>query len=161
MGSYATTTSLSELIPNFLSGNTTTSDTGGTAQFSRHIDRAESIVNSYITARYSLPFTTVPPVVRTLSEDIACYFAVRSAYTQDGQNLNQYYPEYKEALKSLESIRSGDIKLSLTDGSLIPTLSTNRFLSSTKEYAPIINLDDPENWRVDPNQLEDIADGRE
>lgn len=160
MGTYATTSSLSQLIPNFLSGNTTTSDVAGTGMFSRHIDRAESIVNTYVTARYSLPFTTIPPVLRTLSEDLACYFAVRSAYTQDGQNTNQYYPEYKEAIKTLEAIQKGDLKLALTDGSVIPTATNNRYISSTENYTPVFGPDDPENWKVDPDQVDDQANAR-
>lgn len=160
MGSYATTSSLSELIPNFLSGNTTTSDVGGTSLFSRHIDRAESVVNTYITARYSLPISPVPPVLRTLSEDLACYFAVRSAYTQDGQNTNQYYPEYKEAIKTLQALQKGEIKLSYTDGSTVPVATSNRYISSTENYTPVFGADDPENWKVDTDQVDDQAAAR-
>lgn len=47
MGEYATTTSISELAPQLLSGNTSTSDAPGVAMFSRHIDRAEGVVKSY------------------------------------------------------------------------------------------------------------------
>lgn len=151
MGNYATTTSISELIPNFLSQNTTTADKVGTALFSRHIDRAESIVNTYIVARFDLPLSPVPPVLRTLTEDIACYFAVRSAYTQDGQNKNQYFTEYKEALKILEKLQKGEINLSNTDGSDVPSIST-RYSSSTEGYTPIFGIDNPENWKVDPLQ---------
>lgn len=160
MGLYATTTSISELIPNFLSGNTTTSDPAGSSMFSRHIDRAESVVNSYLTSLYSLPISPVPPILRTIAEDIACYFAVRSAYTQDGQNVNQYYPEYKKAMETLELLKDGEIKLSYTDGSTVAVSSTNRFLSSSENYTPIFNVDDPENWKVDPDQTDDIANAR-
>lgn len=160
MGRYATTTSISDLIPNFLIGNTTTSDTAGTAMFSKHIDRAEGIVNTYVSARYSLPFTTVPPVLITLSEDLACYFAVRSAYTQDGQNKNQYYPEYKWAMEQLDSIRKGEIKLTLTDGSEVTGDTSNRYISSTENYTPVFGIDNPENWKVDPDLIDDQRDAR-
>ena len=49
MGKYATTTSIPNLLPQFLAGNTSASDTAGTALFSKHIDRAESRVDSCIT----------------------------------------------------------------------------------------------------------------
>lgn len=161
MGIYATTTSISELIPNFLSGNTTTFDMAGTAMFSRHIDRSESVVNTYVTSRYSLPFSPVPPILRTISEDIACYFAVRSAYTQDGQNRNQYFPEYREAMKTLESIRKGDIKLGYTDGSLVAVNTSARYISSTENYTPVFGTDDPENWKVDDDLVKDQSNARD
>lgn len=161
MGNYATTTSISELIPNFLTGNTTTADPNGESMFSRHIDRAESIINTYITARYSLPLSPTPPVLRTVAEDLACYFAVRSAYTQDGQNKNQYYPEYKTAMQLLEDIQKGVIKLALTDGSDVPSVSNNRFISSTENYSPVFGTDDPENWKVDADLVKDQQDARE
>lgn len=157
MGTYATTTSISELIPQFLSGNTTTSDTAGTNIFSRHIDRAEGVVNSYVATRYSLPFnttTSIPPLLRTLSEDMACYFAIRGAYTQDGQNTNQYFPEYRKAMETLEAIKNGQIQLAYTDGSLVSPVSSSRFLSSTENYTPIIGLDDPELWKRDNDEID-------
>lgn len=166
MGSYATTTSLSELVPFFLIGNTTSSDTAGTNIFSRHIDRAEGVINSYVTARYSLPFiigtttTNVPPLLRTLSEDIACYYLMRGAYTQDGQNRNEYITEYKLAMETLDLIKEGEIKLSYTDGSMVPTLSNTRVLASSEDYTPIFGLDDPANWARDEDEIDDQESAR-
>lgn len=161
MGNYATTTSFSSLIPNLLAGNTTTADTAGEAALSAHITRAESIVNSYLSARYSLPFTTVPPIVRTLSEDIASWFHIRGVSVQDGQRDNPWYLTYKDDLKILEGIRDGKTQLSLTDGSILGPISTNRFLSSTDGYSRTMDLDDPKNWGVDQDRLDDIADRRD
>jgi phage gp36-like protein len=152
MGDYATTSSLSELIPNFLRQNTTTSDTAGTSMFARHVLRAESVVNAYVSKLYALPFivgtttTNVPPVLRTLSEDIACYYALRSAFTQDGQSKNPYYEAYKGAMDTLESIAEGETILVNTSGSFIATQSTNRYLSSTEGQTPIFGLDEPTEW---------------
>lgn len=129
--------------------------------FSTHIDRAESVVNSYVTARYSLPISPVPPILRTLSEDIASYFTIRGAYVQDGQIKNEYYTEYKEALKILDQIKNGTIKLSYTNGSLVATASANRFLSSTETYTPIFGLDDPDNWQRDKDEIDAQSTARE
>jgi len=160
LGLYATTTSLSELIPNYLSENTTTSDAAGAAIFSRHIDRAESMVNSYVSNKYSLPFVVVPPLIRTLTEDIACYYLIRSAYTQEGQNKNLYYPDYKTAMSILESIRDNKTSLALTDGSLLAADSTTQYLSSTENYTPITGLDDQINWDRDLNEINDQTSAR-
>ena len=158
MGSYATTTSLSELIPNFLKQNTTTSDAAGTAMFSRHIDRAESVINSAISRLYSLPFitgtttTNVPPILRTLAEDIACYYALRSAYTQDGASKNPYLDAYKTALDQLEDLAEGEIKLADTSGSLVAVRSS-RYLSDKEGYTPVFGLDDQDQWKRDGDEI--------
>jgi len=166
MGVYATTTAISELVPGFLRGNTTSSDTAGMNLFSRHIDRAEGIVNAYVTAKYSLPFitatstTNVPTMVRTLSEDIASWYAARAAYAQDGQRRQEYLDRFEGAIKQLEDIRDGKTKLAYTDGSVVPNRSSARMLSTTEGYAHVFNMDDPKNWGVDQDQIDDIEGDR-
>lgn len=160
MGIYATTTSFPNLIPNILAGNST-ADSAGVDALSAHITRAESVVNSYVSARYSLPFTTVPPLIRTLSEDISSWFHIRGVSVQDGQRDNPWYSTYKDALKMLEEIRDGKTQLSLTDGSALSPAATSRFLSSTDGYAATFNQDPAEDWDVDPDRLDEIEGERD
>lgn len=160
MGLYATTTSISNLVPQFLKGNTTTSDVPGTAAFSAHIDRAEGLINSKLVSRYALPFTTVPPLVRMLAEDIASFYALRGVIAQDGQVDNEQIKRFEPAIELLDSIAAGDTKLALTDGSLLSTRTTARMMSTTEDYAPTFNLDDPEDWELDDDRLDDIGDAR-
>lgn len=165
MGDYATTTAISELLPQFLSGNSTSSDTAGMNLFSRHIDRAESVVKAFASSRYDVAgfriattTTNVPPILRNLSEDIASWNSMRSSYAQDGNLKQVYLDAFERALDILKDIRDGKTKLSFTDGSEVPTRTT-RFLTST-DYSHIFNLDDPNSWIVDVDQVNDIADTR-
>lgn len=166
MGNYATTTSLSELIPNFLRQNTTTSDAAGTSMFSRHITRAESVIDSAISRLYTLPFitgtttTNVPPILRTLAEDIACYYALRSSYTQDGASKNPYVDSYKTALDTLEDLASGKIKLADTSGSLL-AVRASRYLSDKEGYTPIFGLDNQKQWKRDEQEEADQEAARD
>lgn len=160
MGTYATTSSFTNLLPYLLKGNST-SDSTGVAILSAQITRAESIVNSYVSARYSLPFSVVPPIIRTLSEDLTSCFTIRGSYVQDGQRENKYDEAFcKQAYAILEGIKKGEIPLTLTDGSLVSTKTTTRILSSTENFAPTFNLDDPDNWEVDSDRLDEIEGGR-
>lgn len=161
MGSYATTTSISNLIPFFLKGNTTTSDTTGVALFSAQVDRAEGEVNSFLSARFAMPFSTVPPLVRSLTEDIACYYTIRAAYTHDGELQNKFLDDFKSAFETLQSIRDGKTNLAYTDGSLVPSRSSDRYLSNTNDYSPTFNLDSARKWKVSGNRLDDIKDERD
>lgn len=162
-GSYATVTSVSLLLPKFLNGDTTTVDPSGAAVFGKHIQRAEALINSIVGQRYELTFivgtttTNVPPILRSLAEDIACYYAMRGTLNQDGKNMNPYLSDYKSAIDTLKLIGSGDMVLVDTSGSQLSPLSTTRFQSSTKDYSQIFDVDSTTAWRVPPNRDEDLA----
>ena len=159
MGNYATSSSFPQLLPYILQGNST-SDTVGVAIISAHITRAEGVVNSYVANRYALPFAVVPPIIRTISEDLASYYTIRGSYVQDGQRKNEYLPAYKDAMSMLEQIRDGKLPLTLTDGSILAQDTTGRYKSNTEKYTPIFDLDDEAAWGADPDQISDITDKR-
>lgn len=148
------------LLPWVLKGNTTSTDTEGTANFSKHIDRAEGLVNGYISARYSLPFAVVPPIIRSITEDIACYYFIRSTYPQDGERKNEYADMFKVAVSQLEQIRDGKTPVCATDGSIIAQVTTGKFKSSTANYTPTFGDDDPMNWDNDPTKESDQTGAR-
>lgn len=160
MGTYATTTSIPLLLPFALKTNTTTGDTAGVDVFSKQITRAEGLVNGYIAARYSLPFSTVPPLITTITEDISCYYFIRSTYVQDGERKNEYADSFKEAIKQLEQIRDGKTPLALTSGALIPQITSGKFISSTQNYAPTFDEGNPEQWDIDPDKEDDIQSAK-
>lgn len=113
-------------------------------------------MNSYVGSRYSLPFTStaVPPVLRSLSEDIACYFAIRGSFTQDGASRNDYADSYREAIEVLERIADGTIPLTYTNGSIVSAISA-RIDSSSEGYTPIFGKDEPEDWDRDSDEVSD------
>ena len=115
---------------------------------------------SAIAARYSMPFTTVPPEVRRLAQDIASYYIIRASTYQDGKEKNRILEEFKEAFEDLKSIESGDRKLTLTDGSLVSVKASTRMTSNTIEYTPIFGLDEQKNWARDIDEINDLSDAR-
>ena len=81
--SYSTVTSIVILLPG-LPNTDTDADFSVTAQIvSNHVTRADSIINSKIAKRYSVPIDPTPPVLRSISQDLASAFSYRSFYTQD------------------------------------------------------------------------------
>lgn len=165
MSRYATSTSISLLLPNWLSGNTTTSDSYGKDVWSMSADQAEAEVNAALVARYdpstwtSTGTPAIPPLVIKLTQDLACLYAVRAAMTQDSQIKNPNIDEWQRAKDTLDQIRDGLVKLAYTDGSLVPSRSSNRITSSTN-YAHIFALDSETNWDVDSDQIDDIDSER-
>lgn len=166
MGRYATSSSISVLLPNWLSGNTVTSDAYGADIWSAAADRAEGEVNSSIVNRYDpTSWTTtgdpgIPPLVRKLTEDLACLFSVRAAQTQDSQIKNPNIAEWERSRQVLKDLRDGFEKLAYTDGSLVPTKSASKILSSTQGYSHIFALDAEVNWDVGQGEISDIESER-
>jgi len=163
MGLYLSTTAISLILPGYLKGNTSTSDTAGVNIFSRQIANAESKVNSVIGARYDITaFTSgsIPPLLTKLTEDIAVYNVILlSGYRADDRN--EYLDDYKNANETLNQIIAGEINLTFTDGSLVSVKSTKRFLSSTKDYTPITGLDSETSWKRDSDEISDQSDARD
>ncbi len=164
MGRYATSSSISLLLPNWLNGNTTSSDTYGADIWSTSADRAEGYVNAAIVARYdpstwtSTGTPVIPPLVRKITEDLACLYAVRSAITQDASVKNANLAEWEKAEATLFEIRDGLIKLADTQGALVPTRSGTRFMSSTQGYNHIFGMDNERTWGsgdVEQNAIDD------
>ncbi len=158
MGNYATTSSLSQLLPNALAGQTTTSDTEGTATFSKHIDRAEADINAVLAEKYSLPFTSVPPSLRSWTEDLSCYYFLRAAVSQDARagdgSAAKFQPAYDRLIKAQENGFKG--VLALTDGTYMPRKTNTMFLSTTKDFSPTFGLDNPEKWDVDKDLTDEL-----
>ena len=167
MGDYATTTSIAVLLPSFLKGDTTTVDENGKAIFSAHITRAESLVNSVVAIRYSLPFivgtatTNVPPLLRTLTEDIAVYYSLRGTLTQDGKQKNQYLIDFERAISVLDAIGAGTMALVDTTGAQVTPISTSRFKTNTRTYTPIFGLDSSTSWGRDVDEIADTKAARD
>lgn len=161
MGSYVSTTSFSMMLPGFLKGNTTTSDTEGTAFMSRQVDLAEGKVNAAIASRYDITgFSAIPPLLSKLTEDIAIYNILKkSGYRAN--NRNEYTDDFRSAEETLKALTDGEMQLTYTNGSMVTSLASSRLLSNTKDYHDIFNLDDETNWDVDSTRLDDISDTRD
>lgn len=69
------------------------------------LSETDALIDGYVSVRYALPFDTVPSLVETLAQTIAIY------------KLHIYEAppkieaDYKAAIKSLEAIASGGIRL--------------------------------------------------
>lgn len=119
-------------------------------------------MNASLVARYdpstwtSTGSPAIPPLVIKLTQDLACLYAVRAAMTQDTQIKNANWYSWERAHQTLDDVKNGITKLTYTDGSLVPTRSTSRILSSSNNYAHIFNKDNERNWNVSSKEIDDI-----
>ena len=71
------------------------------------MDEANSEIEGYIAARYSLPLQTVPPFLKSLACHMACYHACTGAMSDN----DPIKTRYENAVKSLKEISKGTIAL--------------------------------------------------
>lgn len=158
--SYSTITNILPMIPK-LPQSTTASGYSVTVNIvGKHITRADALVDSYVSKRYSLPFSNVPPIVRAISEDITAYYTFRSFFTQDNSNKTDYFAELKDdAMATLKMIGDGDLQLVNTAGSIIEFLS-NFEVDSTHNHQPFFDIDNSTDWEFNTDLLDSVKDGR-
>jgi phage gp36-like protein len=78
-----------------------------TSVVARAIADADAEIDSYAASRYSVPFATVPAMIRKISVEIAVYnlFARRRGATSNTKE------RYDAALKFLKSVANGEVTL--------------------------------------------------
>lgn len=160
MGLYATTTTISLRLPGLMNGDTTTADSTFSSVFSSFIDKGEIHFNAVASKNYSLPFSTVPPLAREMSFDMAAYWTILAFSTRDWPNRNEMLDDYKQVFDMLKMLGDGDLKLALTDGSLIEQ-TTGLIASNREGQDPIFEVDEPTSWVVDQDRLDALDNARQ
>lgn len=151
---YVTYTDIRQELPRI------TANAMGNPSVTEKIARAEAIINAVCATRYTLPFASTPPLIKTLALHMSCYYVLRAHYSGDAKNISEYVKEYKEAREILEQIRTG--KLAVVDSAGVEYARNEEpCQSSTQDYHTVFSMDDIENHVVDSDLEDAIADERD
>lgn len=94
------------------------------------ITQADSEIDSYCGGRYSVPFVTVPGIVKKISVDIAIY----NLYSRRVEVLPETRADrYKNAIRQLEGIAKGVISIGVDPAPSAATQSSNTVEVATSE----------------------------
>jgi phage gp36-like protein len=165
---YSTFTSILANNADLPQTSTVAGYTATVAIISRHITRADALIDAKLSRRYPLPFAVTPPLIATISEDIASFYTYRSLYASDNQNTSARITEYSgdgtmTAFSLLEQIREGTMDLVYSDGSIVTERTDEQddsVYSTNEEYTPIFDVDGPLSWEVSRTRESDMAEGR-
>lgn len=109
--SYSTQTDIVKIIPEETLIQLTDDESVGAVNEARIVEAiaaADAEIDSYCAARYAVPFTTVPAVVKKLSADMAIY----NLYSRRMEEIPATRADrYKNAVRVLEGIAKGTITL--------------------------------------------------
>jgi phage gp36-like protein len=108
---YSTVDDIKKMLPEELIIQLTDDEATGSlnqARVDEAIAQADAEIDSYCGERYSVPFTTVPDIVKKLSVDIAIY----NLYSRLVRDMPEVRSErYRSSIKQLEAIAKGNISL--------------------------------------------------
>lgn len=161
MGTYCTTTTLDTVMVG------TQFDTATSALAVECITWAEADANKYLSARfdiggsYFLTSTATPPVVRAVCEWLSAGYMYEQMARGD-KTPKRAERLIKRAEDCLKMISTYETPLLDTAGSVIPDKANTKYRikSNTSGYSSTFNEDDPLNWRIDDDKLDDIDSER-
>jgi len=78
---------------------------------------ADAEINGYLSAKYTLPLNPVPVVLERIAGDVARYFLYEDRVTE------QVERRYKDALRFLESVAKGTIRIGVDAANQAPAAS--------------------------------------
>ena len=94
------------------------------------ISDADALIDSYIGSNYTVPLTTVPQIIKTISVDIAIY----NLYSRRMDTMPDVRKDrFKNALKYLQDIANS--KISLPGGSTSPSNAVIRVNTNKMDRA--------------------------
>jgi len=127
-----------------------------------HISRAERKLNDDLSSRYAVPFATatLPPLVGSLTELMAAYYILRTVFTKDNQNKNDWVEDYKKEYDAMiDKLEKRERHLTYADGDLVADSET-QISSNTMNNHTVFDMDDPKDWDIDSDYLDEVKDDR-
>jgi hypothetical protein len=162
MGLFATTTSLSTKMIG------TVFDTATTNLASASIYDAENEIKKHLCKRYDFtasPFlttTSIPPIITTLTETLAVGYMYENMSRGSDEDYKRADRYIKRVMTNIQSLLDGEAQLTDSSGNLITEIDGDWAIkSNTDDYSNTFNEDDPNDWAVDEDKLDDISTGRE
>tara|TARA_Y100001972_G_C7578579_1_gene290245 strand:+ start:225 stop:725 length:501 start_codon:yes stop_codon:yes gene_type:complete len=154
MPSYTTVENVLDLYPRVGSLSTVSS-----SNISFYIDQAENEINGHLINGYTLPFSSTPPIVRTLSTEYSLVKILQRFFTQEVGSTNVYVQQRLDDVKDyLQKINTGDIGLYTSSLELIPYNPGDTIFSNTMNYDPTFTMIDETYQVIDSDRMDDELD---
>ena len=129
------------------------------ASIAFYIDQAENEINGYLANNYTLPFSSSPPMITTLSTEYSLVKILERFFTQEVGSTNAWVEERKKYIvDTLSKINDGTLGLVTSSGELIVYNAGDTIFSNTMNYTPTFTMLDETLQQIDSDRLEDEYD---
>ena len=154
MPSYSTVGNIYSLYPRVGSMTTITS-----ASVSFYLDQAENEINGYLINNYTLPFSSTPPVLGTLTTEYGLVKILERFFTQEIGSENTWVTERRNYIFDyLGKLNTGEVGLFDSSMQIITWNAGDTILSNTMTYNPAFNVLNEVYQQMDGDRLQDEWD---
>ena len=154
MHSYTTVGNIYSLYPRVGSMSTINS-----ASVAFYLDQAENEINGYLINNYTLPFSSTPPVIGTLSTEYGLVKILERFFTQETGSQHAWVKERKDYIFDyLAKLNTGDVGLFDSSMQIITWNAGDTIYSNTMTYLPAFNVLNEVYQQIDGDRLEDEWD---
>ena len=156
--SYTTVSDVFKTLPDIGSASNITSET-----IAHFIGEAEALINARIAQRYSMPIKAQVPLLKNLATDLAIYRLLSRKILKLPRTADEgWLDRYKESLKVLDQVASGEIMLIDTSGDVVEQRTDIRQLdSTTRKYLPTFHEAGWLDMVQDEDKIDDTLDERD
>jgi len=157
IGEYTSSADLRKLYKKIDTANLTDEDLGF------FITMAEAEINGCIGQRYTLPFSSTPPLMRNVASELSLVKVLDRFFTGETNSENPTQDRRRTDIHNLiDSIANGEKVLLNSSKEVIGQRTDNTgFLNTTGTLQPVFDLDDPSRSVIDPDLIEDLRNDKE
>ncbi|QDP60253.1 MAG: hypothetical protein Unbinned834contig1000_19 [Prokaryotic dsDNA virus sp.] len=124
-----------------------------------YITQAENEVNGYLVNNYTLPFSSTPPIIESITTEYSLIKILERFFTQEVQSENSWVNKRLEKVFDfLNKINSGELGLYTSSMDLIVWNAGDTIYSNTMEYNPTFTMLDETLQQIDSDRLKDEYD---
>ncbi len=142
-------------------------DTATTSLATQCITDAQNEINKRLTKRYDLtasPFNTTtayPPQYTTMIEMLAIGYMYENLSRGGKDAYNRADRYIDKVMENIDDLLNGEAQLVDSTGSPVTESDSEWAVYGTDNYSPTFNEDDPDNWEVSQDKLDDIESLRD
>jgi len=131
------------------------------AVIAEFIGREEAKINTRLSARYALPFTTDIPILTAIASDLSAYALLsRHSFLSQTTKDNPWPERYREAMDELELITAGKVDLVTSSGDIVSIAGRMLPTSNRSQYYPTMTERGGVYDAVDPDRITDLDQER-
>jgi hypothetical protein len=166
MGRYVTNTAW--LVsgvgdPTYIQGLSSTAI--NTATVNDFILQREAMIDSYVGKHWNPTDYATAPVIASMARGLVTFDIYETIFNADGgiqekpQNVDN---NYKLSLAMLQDFRDASAEIFTSDGTRIVKRNlASKYLATNRDYIPTFDVDNPLNWSVSKQRLDDVSQDRE
>jgi hypothetical protein len=117
----------------------------------------ESVIDAKLSNLYAVPFgvNSVPPVIQTIATKVSAITLFDHIGIEERDTKQLHIERLEKFWELLGKIADGSLTIVDSSGTEVSQSTANiNILSTNKDFKPVFDMRDAEDWRVDPDLID-------